>query len=127
MYSSVKKHVTGHPQAQALSLTGSINISCNLDPDYIQTIAVYKMASTKNRPRNKSATTTGWAARDKFFKIFVKLIPTQESFEIKKVANEMKVSELKKEVEFASGIPYHMQRLRYLDEGEAYFGTILII
>ena len=75
------------------------------------------MASKRNRPQNKSATTSGMGLRDRFFNISVKLLPTHESFQIKKVSNEMKISELKKEVEFASGIPYHMQRLCYLDEG----------
>lgn len=52
-----------------------------------------------------------------YFTIYAKLF-TDEVFSLKNVYNEMKIAELKKYMEFATGIPIHMQRLSYLDEGK---------
>ena len=60
------------------------------------------------------------------FSITVKLLPTQEIFPMTKISNEMKIKELKALAEFATGIPYHMQILRYLDEGVCSFLEYII-
>ena len=51
------------------------------------------------------------------YKISVQL-PTDEVFTIDTVYNEMKVRELKGLNEFYCGIPFHLQKLHYLDEGK---------
>ena len=56
-------------------------------------------------------------SKGRYFSLTVKLIHTNELFPIKQVTNDMKIKELKSLVEFASGIPCHMQILCYLDEG----------
>ncbi|XP_002734569.1 uncharacterized protein LOC100374676 [Saccoglossus kowalevskii] len=54
----------------------------------------------------------------------VKLFPlklksyTNEVFHLKNIHHDMSIRELKKSVEFVSGIPSHLQRLTYLDEGD---------
>ena len=56
--------------------------------------------------------------KDRYFNIAIKLIPTGEVFPLKKVHNDMKISELKHLAEYATGIPQHLQRLCYLDDGK---------
>lgn len=56
-------------------------------------------------------------SKDRVFTLTIKL-PTGEKFPIKNITPDMKISELKSMIEFAAGIPYHMQRLNYLDEGD---------
>ena len=56
--------------------------------------------------------------KNRYFSISVKLLPTREFFSIPKISNDMRIKELKALAEFATGIPYHMQILRYLDEGK---------
>ena len=56
--------------------------------------------------------------KNRYFSISVKLLPTREIFPMTKVSNDMKIKEMKALAEFATGIPYHMQILRYLDEGK---------
>ena len=56
--------------------------------------------------------------KDRFFNITVKLNQTGEVFPLKNVSNEMKIKDLKGYAEFSTGIPSHMQRLTYLDQGE---------
>lgn len=51
------------------------------------------------------------------FDIQVRLF-TDEKFPLKHVSGEMKISELKRYMEFAAGIPVHMQKISYLDAGE---------
>lgn len=51
------------------------------------------------------------------FNIFVKLF-TGEKFPLKNISNDMKIRELKMYMEFATGVPVHMQRISYLDDGE---------
>ncbi|XP_053402143.1 uncharacterized protein LOC128557808 isoform X2 [Mercenaria mercenaria] len=51
------------------------------------------------------------------FSIFVKLF-TGEKFPLKNISNEMKIQDLKTYMEFATGVPVHMQRISYLDDGE---------
>ena len=51
------------------------------------------------------------------FNIHVKLF-TDEKFPLKNVSNDMKIRELKQYMEFATGIPVHMQRISYLDDGK---------
>ena len=58
---------------------------------------------------------------ERYFTISIKLLPTKEIFPVTRVYNEMKIKELKALAEFATGIPYHMQKLRYLDEGKCVF------
>lgn len=53
-----------------------------------------------------------------FFKIKVKLVPTDEVFNLTQVYSDMKIRELKAYLEFSTGIPTHIQRISYLDEGE---------
>ncbi|KAL8564600.1 hypothetical protein ACOMHN_032156 [Nucella lapillus] len=61
----------------------------------------------------------GQAEREKnLFKIQVKLIPTDEVFSLSQVHSDMKISQLKEYLEFATGLPTHIQRVSYLDEGE---------
>ncbi|XP_076469945.1 uncharacterized protein LOC143300242 [Babylonia areolata] len=61
----------------------------------------------------------GPAEREKnLFKVQVKLIPTDEVFTLNQIHNDMKISELKEYLEFATGLPTHIQRVSYLDEGE---------
>lgn len=62
-------------------------------------------------------TATNQNSKNKYFPISIKLLPTNEIFPVPKVCNEMKMKELKALSEFYTGIPYHMQILRYLDEG----------
>jgi len=62
--------------------------------------------------------TNGAISKDRLFTISVKLIPTGETFLLKKVHNDMKISELKHLAEYSTGIPQHIQRLCYLDEGD---------
>lgn len=70
------------------------------------------MGPTKGRSR-------GQADRDKnFFKIQVLLVPTQEKFTLTQVHLDMKISELKEYLEFSSGLPTHLQRVSYLDDGD---------
>ena len=47
----------------------------------------------------------------------MKLIPTDEVFSLNQVHNDMKISELKEYLEFSTGLPTHIQRVSYLDEG----------
>ena len=60
---------------------------------------------------------TGTVQKHNYFTINIKLIDTMESFQLKQAYNEMKIKELKELAEFATGIPYNLQRLCYLDEG----------
>ncbi|XP_052816488.1 ankyrin repeat and SAM domain-containing protein 4B-like isoform X2 [Mya arenaria] len=72
------------------------------------------MASKTNRARKTALTKD----RDKSsFSIFVRLF-TNEKFPLKNITNDMKVRDLKMYMEFATGVPVHMQRISYLDEGE---------
>ena len=75
------------------------------------------MYSTKggaSRTRVRAQTTR---ERDKLtFNIFVKLF-TGEKFPLKSVSNDMKIRDLKMNMEFATGVPVHMQRISYLDDG----------
>ena len=54
------------------------------------------------------------------FSIFVKLF-TGETFPIKNITNDMKIQELKMYMEFATGVPVHVQRISYLDDGMHFF------
>ncbi|KAJ8302991.1 hypothetical protein KUTeg_019387 [Tegillarca granosa] len=74
-------------------------------------IEISKMTS-----RIKSRGNTGGREKN-HFTIHVKLF-TNEKFPLKNIVGDMKISELKKYMEFATGIPIHMQRVSYLDEGE---------
>ena len=65
----------------------------------------------------KTANKMGATRTHNYFSITVKLIDTMETFHLKEVYNEMKIKELKEYAEFATGIPYNLQRLCYLDEG----------
>lgn len=68
-----------------------------------------------NRSKKRAQTTKD---REKHvFNIFVRLF-TGEKFPIKNISNEMKIRDLKMYMEFATGVPVHMQRISYLDEGE---------
>ena len=51
------------------------------------------------------------------FKVYVTVEATEEKFTLEDVYNDMKISQLKDELEFATGIPMSIQRLSYLDEG----------
>ena len=73
------------------------------------------MTGTKNMARKP-----GTSHPPNYFSITVKLIDTMESFHLNQVYNEMKIKELKEFAEFATGIPYNLQRLSYLDEGILY-------
>ena len=80
---------------------------------------IFKMENRKKLARIKSRAQT----RDKdksLFNIFVKLF-TDEKFPLKGVSNDMKIKELKQYMEFATGIPVHMQRISYLDDGKGNF------
>ena len=55
--------------------------------------------------------------RHDVFKVHVIVEATEEKFTLEDVYNDMKVSQLKDELEFATGIPMNIQRLSYLDEG----------
>ena len=56
--------------------------------------------------------------RHKFFCIMIHLLDTNEKFTLKKIYNDMTIRQLKEYAEFVTGIPYNLQRLTYLDEGE---------
>lgn len=72
-----------------------------------------KMASKKKGGQRARAQT-----REKsVFSIFVRLY-TGEKFPLKNVSTDMKIRELKMYMEFATGVPVHMQRISYLDDGE---------
>lgn len=75
------------------------------------------MATKKgsNRVKTRAQTTRD---RDKLvFNIYVKLF-TGEKFPLKNISNDMKIKDLKMYMEFATGVPVHMQRISYLDEGK---------
>ena len=52
------------------------------------------------------------------FDIHVNLDVTGERFPVRNVSAETKISELKIQVELVAGIPYHVQRLHYLDKAD---------
>ena len=52
------------------------------------------------------------------FDIYIYIASTGEKFLLKNVHAEMKVRELKCYAELVVGIPYNLQRLQYLDEGD---------
>lgn len=67
-----------------------------------------------NRVKKRAQTTKD---RDKHvFNIFVKLF-TGEKFPLKRISNDMRIRDLKMYMEFATGVPIHMQRISYLDDG----------
>lgn len=71
-----------------------------------------------NRAKKRAQTTSN---REKVvFSIFVKLF-TGEKFPLKNISNEMKIRDLKMYMEFATGVPVHMQRISYLDDGNSYY------
>ena len=51
-----------------------------------------------------------------YFPVKVKVDPTGEVYPLK-IYNEMLIRDLKSQLEFLTGIPVHIQRLWYLDEG----------
>ncbi|CAH1780417.1 unnamed protein product [Owenia fusiformis] len=57
-------------------------------------------------------------SKDRLFSITIHMRTTGENFKMKKIYSEMKISELKGFAEFSTGIPFDMQRLNYLDEGD---------
>jgi len=74
------------------------------------------------RPKNKrreAGDKMGVRDKDKSnppFNMRIKLF-TDEVFPLQNITADMKISDLKKYVEFATGIPVHLQRISYLDEG----------
>ncbi|XP_064610713.1 uncharacterized protein LOC135474946 isoform X2 [Liolophura sinensis] len=52
------------------------------------------------------------------FTLFSKLLATNEKFPTKHIYGEMKIRELKRNLEFTIGIPQNLQRISYLDEGD---------
>jgi len=71
------------------------------------------MTSKSNKARSRALTKD----RDKTsFTIFVRLF-TNEKFTLKNISADMKIKDLKMYMEFATGVPVHMQRISYLDEG----------
>lgn len=75
------------------------------------------MASKSGGTRHKKRAQTTKDREKQVFNIFVKLF-TGEKFPLKNIANEMKIRDLKMYMEFATGVPVHMQRISYLDDGE---------
>ncbi|KAH3772477.1 uncharacterized protein LOC127845705 isoform X2 [Dreissena polymorpha] len=74
------------------------------------------MATTNKKGNLKARVQT--KEREKLvFSIFVRLF-TNEKFQLKNISNDMKIKDLKMYMEFATGVPVHMQRISYLDEGE---------
>ncbi|XP_041375849.1 LOW QUALITY PROTEIN: uncharacterized protein LOC121388539 [Gigantopelta aegis] len=67
---------------------------------------------------NKNRGVTSAGKLRNYFKINVKVEATEETFRLPEVYNEMKVTELKNYMEFITGIPFHLQRISYLDEGD---------
>ncbi|XP_046328632.2 ankyrin repeat, SAM and basic leucine zipper domain-containing protein 1-like isoform X1 [Haliotis rufescens] len=68
---------------------------------------------------NKARSRSQFSSRDRnTFTINVKIEATDEVFPLKNVYSDMKISELKDYMEFATGIPINMQRISYLDEGD---------
>ncbi|XP_046558870.1 LOW QUALITY PROTEIN: uncharacterized protein LOC124267923 [Haliotis rubra] len=68
---------------------------------------------------NKARSRSQFSSRDRNnFTINVKIEATDEVFPLKNIYGEMKISELKDYMEFATGIPINMQRISYLDEGD---------
>jgi hypothetical protein len=74
------------------------------------------------RPKNKrreAGDKMGVRDKDKSnppFNMRIKLF-TDEVFPLQNITADMKISDLKKYVEFATGVPVHLQRISYLDEG----------
>ncbi|KAL5021775.1 hypothetical protein ScPMuIL_000930 [Solemya velum] len=73
-----------------------------------------KMAASKKKPRGQTSKDTKPLVQ---FTVYVRVF-TDEVFPLKNISTDMKVSDLKKYMEFATGIPKHMQRVSYLDEGD---------
>lgn len=71
--------------------------------------------------RAKSRAQTGRERHS--FTINVRLY-TGEIFPLKSISGDMKISDLKQYMEFATGIPIHMQRISYLDDGESEVETL---
>ena len=69
------------------------------------------MASVKKK---KDKTTT----KGSTFDIYLNLAITGERFSVRSVAAETKIRDLKIQVELVAGIPYHVQRLHYLDKSD---------
>ncbi|XP_021343788.1 uncharacterized protein LOC110443733 isoform X2 [Mizuhopecten yessoensis] len=65
--------------------------------------------------RAKSRAQTGRERHS--FTVNVRLY-TGEIFPLKNISGDMKISDLKQYMEFATGIPIHMQRISYLDDGD---------
>ncbi|KAK6185952.1 hypothetical protein SNE40_008079 [Patella caerulea] len=72
--------------------------------------------------RNKSKAQLARKERSGFT-IYAKLIHTDEKFALKNICGEMKISELKGQIEFVTGLPVHLQRVYYLDEGDLVDGS----
>lgn len=51
------------------------------------------------------------------FDVNVRIVISGEQFVIKYVTKDTKVSDIKLKTEIGTGIPSHLQRLHYLDEG----------
>ncbi|XP_073464000.1 ankyrin repeat domain-containing protein 60 [Aquarana catesbeiana] len=68
-----------------------------------------------HRGKMKSGTLT---SRDSQFSIKVRLQESQERFSVPGCSHHMKMAELKEKLELLAGIPIHLQRLSYVDEGD---------
>ncbi|XP_018412098.1 PREDICTED: ankyrin repeat domain-containing protein 60 [Nanorana parkeri] len=68
-----------------------------------------------HRGKMKSGTIT---PRDSHFSIKVRLQETRERFSVPGCSHHMKMAELKEKLELVAGIPIHLQRLSYIDEGD---------
>ncbi|KAK2144403.1 hypothetical protein LSH36_759g00002 [Paralvinella palmiformis] len=70
----------------------------------------------KNVITNPSGAPSGYGKQNSF-EIRVKIDPTGEAYPLE-ISNEMKIEELMSQLEFLTGIPIHIQKLWYLDEGD---------
>ncbi|XP_072270858.1 ankyrin repeat domain-containing protein 60-like [Pyxicephalus adspersus] len=68
-----------------------------------------------HRGKMKSGTIS---PRDSHFSIKVRLQETQEKFSVARCSHHMKMAELKEKLELVAGVPIHLQRLSYIDEGD---------
>ena len=71
-----------------------------------------KASTLKGRSRNKTPN------REKGVPLHARLEITKEKFPLKNINSDMTIRELKGYVEFAAGIPRHLQIVHYLDEGK---------
>lgn len=77
---------------------------------------MHSRAGTRGKARDQPD--VAGAKGKKMVPLSIKLTETGELFHLDKVTFSMTIKELKRYLEFATGIPVFLQRLHYLDESK---------